>query len=84
MRTVAPVLHRIGGQGHQPRTDAELLAPGPPSKTVPQWHGGGDDQGLELAAGVGGGGHDAGAGGVQDPERLPVAALAWRGEVVAG
>jgi hypothetical protein len=44
---------------------------------------GGDDQGLELP-GVGAGGHDGGAGGVQDPQRLSVSPLARRGEVVAG
>jgi hypothetical protein len=41
-------------------------------------------QGLELAAGVGAGDHDGAAGDVQHPQRLPVPALAWRGEVVAG
>jgi hypothetical protein len=78
------VLHRIGGQGHQPRTDADLLTPGPPPKTVPQRLGGGNQQGLELAAGIRPGGHDAGPGGVQHPQGLPMPPLAWRGEVVTG
>jgi hypothetical protein len=39
---------------------------------------------VELAAGVRPGLDDAGAGGVQDPQRLPVPTLAGRGQVHAG
>ena len=45
-----PVLHRIGGGGDQPGAGINLLAPGAPPQGVPQRLGGGDDQGLELAA----------------------------------
>src|SRR5215207_8779569 len=78
------VLDRIGGQGYQLGTGAELLAPGPPPQAVTQRLGGGDDQGLELAAGVRSSLDDAGPSGLQDPQGLPVPALAWRGLVVAG
>jgi hypothetical protein len=47
-----PVLQWIAGGGDQPGTGTELLAPGPPPQTVAQRVGGGDDQGLELAAAV--------------------------------
>jgi hypothetical protein len=79
-----PVLHRIGGRGDQPDAGAERLAPGPPPQDAAQRFGGGDDQGLELAAGVRPGLDDAGAGAVQDPQGLPVPALAGAGEVLAG
>jgi hypothetical protein len=50
-------------------------------QAVPQRLGGGDDQGLELAAGVGPGGHDTGAGDMQHPKRFSAPALAWGGEI---
>jgi hypothetical protein len=78
------VLHRIGGCGDQLGAGADLLAPGPPPQGGAQRLGGGDNQGLELAAGVGPGGHDGAAGGVQHPDCFSVAALAGAGEVVAG
>ena len=79
-----PVPHRIGQYGHQPGAGSDLLAPGAPPEAIAQRFGGGDDQGLELAAGVRPGRHDSAAGGVQHPDRLAVPALAWPGEVVAG
>jgi hypothetical protein len=55
-----PVLHRISRQDHQGGAGAQLLAPGAPPQAVSQRLGGGDDQGLELAAAVRPGGHDTG------------------------
>jgi len=69
---------------HQRSAGAGLLQPGAPAQGVPQRLGGGDDQRLELPAGVRADVHDGGAGGVQHPDRLPVAALAWGGQVLAG
>jgi hypothetical protein len=81
---VAAVLHRIGVGGNQPGAGAELLAPGTAPQGVPQRLGGGDDQDLELAAGVRPSLDDARPGGVQHPYRLAVPPLARAGEVVAG
>jgi hypothetical protein len=78
------VLHRISGGGDQFGAGTELLAPGAPPEPFSKRFGGGDDQGLELAAGVRPGGHDTGAGDMQHPQRFPVPALAWRGEMVTG
>src|SRR5215218_6076006 len=74
----------LGCHGHQPGAGSDLLAPGAPPEAIAQRFGGGDDQGLELAAGVRPGRHDSAAGGGQHPDRLAVPALAWPGEVVAG
>ena len=72
------VLHRITGCGHQPSAGPSLLQPGTPAQAVPQRLGSGDDQRLELAAGVRAGLYDGAAGGAAPagPPWRP----RWRGQ----
>jgi hypothetical protein len=82
-RTVARCSTGSPGAATSPGAGAELLAPGAPPQAVAQRLRSSDDEGLELAAGVRPGRHDAGPGDMQHPDRLPVPTLARAREVVA-
>src|SRR6266508_2609032 len=60
-----------------------LLQRGPGAQPGPQRLGGGDQQRLELPAGVGGDLDRTRAGKLQHPQRLPLAALPRAGQVLA-
>jgi hypothetical protein len=77
-----PVLHRRSGFGLEDGTSAGLPKPGPTLQRRPQRLGGGHQQRLEVAAGVGGHLDRARAGQLQHAEGLSVATLARAGQVL--
>ncbi len=78
------VLHRIAGCGHQRGAGAELWQPGPPSQAVRSGSGAVTISALSCRRASAPAWTAPGAGGVQHPQRLPVPALAWAGQVLAG
>jgi len=78
-----PVLDRVGGCGDQGRARPGLPKPGPPGELGPQRLGGGDQQRLEVPAGISADLDRPRAGQVQHPKGLPLATLAWAGQMVA-
>jgi hypothetical protein len=78
------VLHRVAGHHRQRSAGAGLPGARCARAGCPAAARGGDDQRRGLPAGVRAHLDDGGAGGGQHPDRLPVAALAWGGQVLAG
>jgi hypothetical protein len=78
------ILHLVADGCLQRRACAGLLQPGPAVQLGSQRLGCGDQQRLEVAAGVRGDLDGAATGKVQHPQRFAVATLARVGELLAG